>query len=73
MEKVTDQYSPEIARHKLNAYFSGNLIMLDVIKGLQKSSLCVFAALCDGKRSLLQGMKLMPILVLSEPLRSFTP
>ncbi|EPC5062805.1 hypothetical protein ACRZZB_001510 [Klebsiella oxytoca] len=49
MEKVTDQYSPEIARHKLNAYFSGNFIMLDVIKRLQKSSLCVFAALCDGK------------------------
>lgn len=49
MEKVTDQYSPEIARHKLSAYFSGNLIMLDVIKRLQKSSLCVFAALCDGK------------------------
>jgi len=49
MEKVTDQYSPEIAQHKLSAYFSGNLIMFRVTKRLQKSSLCVFAALCDGK------------------------
>ncbi|RZB11361.1 hypothetical protein EVY01_04595 [Escherichia coli] len=48
MQKVTDLYPPEIARHKLQNHFAGNTVMLELIQKLNKTSLCTFAALCDG-------------------------
>ena len=48
MQKVTDLYPPEIARYKLQNLFSGNTVMLELIQKLNKTSLCTFAALCDG-------------------------
>jgi hypothetical protein len=48
MQKVTDLYPPEISRHKLENHFSGNTAVLELIQKLNKTSLCTFAALCDG-------------------------
>jgi hypothetical protein len=49
MNKVTELYPPEIAKHKLSDHFSENVLMLEMINHMGKSDLCVFAALCDGK------------------------
>lgn len=49
MNKVTEFYTPEIAKNKLGAHFSDNMPMLEMINHMGKSDLCVFAALCDGK------------------------
>ncbi|NDJ55826.1 hypothetical protein GWD52_02200 [Enterobacteriaceae bacterium 4M9] len=48
MEKVSEKYPTEIARHKLQNHFSGNTIMLDLIQKMHRSTLCTFAALCEG-------------------------
>lgn len=48
MQKITDLYPPEIASHKLQNHFSGNTVMLELIQKMNKTSLCTFAALCDG-------------------------
>jgi hypothetical protein len=48
MQKVTELYPPEISKRKLENLFSGNQVMLDAIRGMSKSNMCVFAALCDG-------------------------
>ncbi|HCM2003279.1 TPA: hypothetical protein ACJG01_002838 [Salmonella enterica subsp. salamae serovar 21:z10:[z6]] len=48
MNKVSDVYTPELSRHKLSVRFSDNLPMIEVIRHMNNSNLCVFAALCDG-------------------------
>lgn len=48
MQKVTDIYPPEISKTKLETLFAGNQVMLDAIRKMSKSNMCVFAALCDG-------------------------
>ncbi|RYC48136.1 hypothetical protein DEH81_07250 [Pectobacterium zantedeschiae] len=49
MRKVTDDYSPEIARHKLDLRFQDNEPMSELIRGMKRTDLCALAALCDGK------------------------
>lgn len=48
MMKVSDVYTPELSRQKLSMRFSDNLPMIEVIRRMNNSNLCVFAALCDG-------------------------
>lgn len=48
MQKVTDIYSPEIARHSLEKHFSDIPAVQEKIQKLHKTSLCMLAALCDG-------------------------
>lgn len=48
MQKVTELYPPKISKYKLEKLFSGNQVMLAAIRGMSKSNMCVFAALCDG-------------------------
>jgi len=48
MQKVTDIYSPEIARHTLEKHFSATPAVLETIGKMHKTSLCMLAALCDG-------------------------
>ena len=59
MQKVTDLYPPEIAHHKLQNHFSGNTVMLELIQKLNKTSLCTFAALCDGNVVTTSGYNIM--------------
>lgn len=59
MQKVTDLYPPEIAHHKLQNHFSGNSVMLELIQKLNKTSLCTFAALCDGNVVTTSGYDIM--------------
>ncbi|RSB58477.1 hypothetical protein EGT71_23055 [Atlantibacter subterranea] len=59
MQKVTDLYPPEIAAHKLQNHFSGNTVMLELIQKLNKTSLCTFAALCDGNVVTTSGYNIM--------------
>lgn len=59
MQKVTDLYPPEIAHHKLQNRFSGNTVMLELIQKLNKTSLCTFAALCDGNVVTTSGYNIM--------------
>lgn len=49
MRKVTEDYSPEISRQKLDARFAQNPVVADRVKKMTKTQLSVFAALCDGK------------------------
>ena len=48
MNKVSDVYTPEVSRHKLSVRFGDNLPMIEAIRHMNNSNLCVFAALCDG-------------------------
>jgi len=48
MQKVTDLYSPEVARHTLEKHFENTPVVMDKINRLHKTSLCMLAALCDG-------------------------
>jgi hypothetical protein len=48
MNKVSDVYTPEVSRHKLSVRFGDNLPVIEVIRHMNNSNLCVFAALCDG-------------------------
>ncbi|MGQ6063188.1 hypothetical protein ACUNHI_27555, partial [Serratia sp. IR-2025] len=59
MQKVTDLYPPEIASHNLHNHFAGNEVMLELIKKLNKTSLCTFAALCDGNVVTTSGYNIM--------------
>lgn len=59
MQKVTDLYPPEIASHKLQNHFYGNTVMLELIQKLNKTSLCTFAALCDGNVITTSGYNIM--------------
>lgn len=59
MQKVTDLYLPEIARHKLQKHFADNAVMLELIQKLNKTSLCTFAALCDGNVVTTSGYNIM--------------
>ncbi|MBJ5256744.1 hypothetical protein JGF93_23145, partial [Salmonella enterica subsp. enterica serovar Mbandaka] len=59
MQKVTDLYPPEIARHKLQKHFADNTVMLELIQKLNKTSLCTFAALCDGNVVTTSGYNIM--------------
>ncbi|EKT64688.1 hypothetical protein [Providencia alcalifaciens] len=49
MRKVTDVYSPELAKEILGKHFSNNIEMINIINRLKKSGLCVLAALCEGR------------------------
>lgn len=59
MQKVTDLYPPEIALHKLQNHFAGNTVMLELIQKLNKTSVCTFAALCDGNVVTTSGYNIM--------------
>ncbi|MBN3074474.1 hypothetical protein H4F33_20730 [Pectobacterium brasiliense] len=59
MQKVTDMYPPEIACHKLQNHFTGNAVMLELAQKLNKTSLCTFAALCDGNVVTTSGYNIM--------------
>lgn len=59
MQKVTDLYPPEIARHKLEVHFTGNIVILELIQKMNKTSLCTFAALCDGNVVTTSGYNIM--------------
>lgn len=59
MQKVTDLYPPEIARHKLENHFTGNIVILDLIQKMNKTSLCTFAALCEGNVVTTSGYNIM--------------
>lgn len=59
MQKVTDLYPPEISRHKLEKLFSGNPVVLELIPKLNKTSLCTFAALCEGNVVTTSGYNIM--------------
>jgi hypothetical protein len=57
MQKVTDLYPPEIARHKLENHFTDNIVILDLIQKMNKTSL--FAALCEGNVVTTSGYNIM--------------
>ncbi|HCC0890301.1 TPA: hypothetical protein M4K80_003888 [Salmonella enterica] len=59
MQKVTDLYPPEIARHKLENHFTDNIVILDLIQKMNKTSLCTFAALCEGNVVTTSGYNIM--------------
>lgn len=48
MHKVTDVYTPDLAKSRLAERFEGNDAILEVVRKLHKTPLCSFAAMCDG-------------------------